>query len=720
MRRDLSAVLALAAAWWLWSDLTAVWGPSLITVLGQAGSTSALLMGLFALACVAVPFGLVALVGVKRRDGRLSFDRDRRTGAGIALLVAALLARVVLAFVPGGQVQLWAASIGVAAALGWLALLAARHGRALATGVAAGWMITTSLAAAGGTWLPVWRTELLGILSTVVLVAVALGTCASISHRTSPLSRRQAWTLFPLALVAAITVVNPGRASTIIIDTGPFLLAIGCTAAALSVAALGRAVTPWGRVAAGSLGTLAVIASLWGTWAPGTPLPMELAWWLTPMLVAAPICLAVLLTPDLPVNASRADGPVVPVPGDVPGPDAQADARDEALFEEAERAEAQLQAQLPTQVQADLAAADVTDRAPTTPRGFADLGPLRQAEARREALETAAWTEAATPFTVLQGALVWVLGLFVYYAGYDVGYRLDWLLPLIMVGLVYWVFRTIPVPERTGGPPRGLYPVALACVVAAAAGALQHPQPSHEAPTPERDLTVAAWNVRMGYGLDGTFDPQAVADRIKAYDVVLLSEVDRGWLLNGGQDQLAILAHLSGKRLYFGPAADPVWGDAVLTDLPVTEVRGKLLAAHGAPTGAGALAVKVRVDGEPIWMVSTHLQPGDGAGDGVTQQATDLAAHVAGLASDGSAVVLGGDFNTEPGSPAFKALTAAGLTDTLADVRPARTHPAGDPSTEIDHLLVSGAFTVVSAAVGSSRASDHLPVWTDLTLRQGL
>src|SRR3546814_5505205 len=59
-------------------------------------------------------------------------------------------------------------------------------------------------------------------------------------------------------------------------------------------------------------------------------------------------------------------------------------------------------------------------------------------------------------------------------------------------------------------------------------------------------LRVVAWNLRMGYGMDGEFDPRAVAAQIadQAPDVVLLSEVDRAWLLNGGQDQLAILALL--------------------------------------------------------------------------------------------------------------------------------------------------------------------------------
>src|SRR3546814_12363667 len=92
----------------------------------------------------------------------------------------------------------------------------------------------------------------------------------------------------------------------------------------------------------------------------------------------------------------------------------------------------------------------------------------------------------------------------------------------------------------------------------------------------------------MGYGMDGEFDPRAVAAQIADQDpdVVLLSEVDRAWLLNGGQDQLAILARLLDMEAHSGPAADPVWGAAILPDLPAADVRSRPLDSFGPATGA--------------------------------------------------------------------------------------------------------------------------------------
>ncbi|WP_446218972.1 endonuclease/exonuclease/phosphatase family protein [Micromonospora sp. IBHARD004] len=48
-------------------------------------------------------------------------------------------------------------------------------------------------------------------------------------------------------------------------------------------------------------------------------------------------------------------------------------------------------------------------------------------------------------------------------------------------------------------------------------------------------VRVVAYNIRMGFGLDGRLDLDGLARAVTGSrpDVVVLSEVDRGWLLNG-------------------------------------------------------------------------------------------------------------------------------------------------------------------------------------------
>jgi endonuclease/exonuclease/phosphatase family metal-dependent hydrolase len=61
-------------------------------------------------------------------------------------------------------------------------------------------------------------------------------------------------------------------------------------------------------------------------------------------------------------------------------------------------------------------------------------------------------------------------------------------------------------------------------------------------------------------------------------------------------------------RAVWAPAGDEVWGDALLTDLPVTSVRNRPL-VKGGPTGAQALEVDLRKDGRDITVIATHTQP---------------------------------------------------------------------------------------------------------------
>ena len=164
----------------------------------------------------------------------------------------------------------------------------------------------------------------------------------------------------------------------------------------------------------------------------------------------------------------------------------------------------------------------------------------------------------------------------------------------------------------------------------------------------------------------------------------------------------------------FGPAADPVWGDAVLSRWPMRDPRSLPLAAVGAPTGAQALAVTLDLgDGVRTAVVSTHLQPPPGRGPVVQARAVaDFATRYAA----GRPLVVAGDLNTEPGDEAFAEFTSAGLVDALATARPLATSPADDPRQQIDHIFVSPGLTPGDPVAPRSTASDHLPVAVTLTL----
>ncbi|MGI5162893.1 endonuclease/exonuclease/phosphatase family protein [Spirillospora sp. CA-253888] len=313
------------------------------------------------------------------------------------------------------------------------------------------------------------------------------------------------------------------------------------------------------------------------------------------------------------------------------------------------------------------------------------------------------------------GMLLFVLLVFAYYSAYDLGVPNRWV-PVLAALLV-----AVPALARTvraeHGPGLGPWvPAAVAVSVAAVLAApLWRPAAPAWTPVPE-GLRVAAYNVRMGYGMDGTMtvEHQAAALRALRPHVVVLSEVDRAWMLNGGRDNLRLLAERLGLRAVWAPAGDEVWGDAVLTDLPVTRVSNLPL-PRGGPTGAQALRVDVRWRDRDIAVVSTHLQPPPDWND--LGQVERLAAFAREAAADRREVVLAGDLNLQPGERPWRTLLDAGLADALAAARPLNTSPAGAPVQQIDHVLVTPGLTGRDAVAPATTASDHLPVAVTLEPR---
>ncbi|WP_214109526.1 endonuclease/exonuclease/phosphatase family protein [Acrocarpospora catenulata] len=318
---------------------------------------------------------------------------------------------------------------------------------------------------------------------------------------------------------------------------------------------------------------------------------------------------------------------------------------------------------------------------------------------------------------LLGGAVVFLVATFAYYASYDadLGFP-NAVVPMVvgvrmaLTGLLGGWHRDSPPLPRPGRSLRTLVPGALALLLVppvVAAGLTWRTVPA-EGRLQGNEFTLVAYNIRMGFGLRGTLD----LDRIAAWaasvrpDVVLLSEVDRGWLLNGGHDDLDRIARGLGMRYHFAPAADPLWGDALLTNLPVSQVVSHRLGQHDYPTGAQAQTAVLTVGDREVGIVNTHLQAPAG-------QAPEVAELVRRLGA-GRPVVLAGDLNTSKEDPEMRVLEGAGLTDPLIALGDPPTSPADDPVKRIDHVLVTQGLTVVSAEVPRVPYSDHLPVVVQL------
>ena len=590
----------LAVGVLLFVDVLRVWLPSIITIFGQAASTPAWLLSIFALAWLLGGFAAPSLC---------RWLGTRRVAVATAVLLGA--ARAALLFVHGGQPQLYLASAGLLAGIAWLAAtadLGARVSPGVPLGIAAASVQHALLGMVDLSWRTSWWAWLLGLAEVAVFLILSL------AHRDSPESPAGGWFIVgPALLLAGMLAVSPALNSVALSYLGSSFADINLPLLYIPVSIAGALLFLWS--AASPLKRLRLAAGL-GLVASTVVFAYAEGRWLSVAILLA--------APSLGACVGLA----------------------------AERAKH---------------------------RGYA----------------------------LVSGMAVFGIASIAYYASYDVGYPNQWV--PIAVGLAVAVYAwSAPSPAKVTVVRPAVVVIAVV-VLGVLTGLAGVAQPSGYRPEPDRPrLRLVTYNIRMGFGLNGRFDPDAIAQAIAAEqpDVVALSEVDRAWLLNGGHDDLAVLARRLDMHSYFAPAADTVWGDAILTRLRVGTVRSIILPAAGAPTGAQALGVTVPVAGREWTVVATHLQPPpDGGPDAQARAVTEFA-----RSFGGGPTVIAGDLNITPESTTMGIFRDGGLADGLASFRPVPTFPADHPVEEIDHVLVLGGLRVTDVRVGTTTASDHAPV----------
>ncbi|GAA4907771.1 endonuclease/exonuclease/phosphatase family metal-dependent hydrolase [Stackebrandtia albiflava] len=596
-------------------DALRVFLPSLITLFGQAGSTPAEYMALFALVWFLVPVAVVPLLRL--------VPAARIMPVALGILVAG---RIVLQATDGGAFQLYVSAVAVAAGLTWLTAVAADR-RDSHTGIA-GFL--------GGLWI-----------ATIVHISL---DGVDLMWRDPLL----AWPLLAVELLALGVAVRrrPEPAE----GEGSALPWLGC----------GPALLLWGMVFGNPAHTgMSMDSGL--VWLAGVVSAAAALWWLLRLGVATSSRIRNLA-------ALMLAGAVLVFLFPAPDP----------------------------------------ARAPVIALGLAwTTGIAVVALLCRPTVGRGTPRGRAIAFAVsMLGFLVLTFG---YYGAYDL-YLVNWWVPVVAAAAVAAVglVPSAPDPRRPMTlqfAPRTAAVVGAVLALAGVAPLWQSVSPSSD--PPQDGLRVAAYNIRMGYGLDGRLSLDAQADALAALDphVIALSEVDRGWFLNGGHDDLRHIADRLGMEFVWAPAADQHWGDAVLTNLPVVRTVSHPLVA-GGPTGAQALEVAVRWRGEEVTVIATHLQPPP---DWRPLDQVEQLAGIAAEAAGGGPVVLAGDLNLEPGSAAWDVLTDAGLHDAFAESRPLYSIP-GDSTEQIDHVLVTADWTATDPANPDVPHSDHRPIAVTLTL----
>lgn len=236
-------------------------------------------------------------------------------------------------------------------------------------------------------------------------------------------------------------------------------------------------------------------------------------------------------------------------------------------------------------------------------------------------------------------------------------------------------------------------------------------------PTAAPTLRVGLYNIRHGFDLEGRFAAAEQAELLASLDldVLVLNDVDRGWLSTGGHDALGVIERRLGlTHTVFGASTDTIHGNAVLTRLPLLESATDRLPAGADPQPRGQVAVVVEWprDGR-LGIVGTHLAEGPDRTDTRIPQARAVAGTVGLLRERQVPTVLLGDLGAGPGTTelnSFGTLLEDALPDGIA------TFPADNPVEHLDHVLVSPELRRLSVELPAVPRSDHLPIVVTLEL----
>ena len=226
-------------------------------------------------------------------------------------------------------------------------------------------------------------------------------------------------------------------------------------------------------------------------------------------------------------------------------------------------------------------------------------------------------------------------------------------------------------------------------------------------------VRVMSYNLRQGFDSHGRHAMEDLAGVIEAEgpDIVALQEVSRGWVVNGSFDMLSWLSQRLEMDYVWGPSADPVWGNAVLSRLPIIASQNYEMPNNDEiHLDRAFLTVDVDVGGGgTLKVIATHFHHVRDRSDIRVAQAMATLEAV----DIGQSTVLIGDLNASPDEPEMPLIADSGMRDAFVSSGAAGdgfTFPADGPRRRIDYIWTSPDLKAQDFSIPQSLASDHLAV----------
>ncbi len=228
-------------------------------------------------------------------------------------------------------------------------------------------------------------------------------------------------------------------------------------------------------------------------------------------------------------------------------------------------------------------------------------------------------------------------------------------------------------------------------------------------------MRIVSYNTRGSLGMDGVRSTRRIADSVRVLmpDIVCFQEIHRRMVWSGREDQPAALAALLGREFVFqrnvrfGRGA---YGIGISTRGSIVERRQHMLPGNREQRGALELRLRDIAGLRQLTLFCTHW--------GLDEEERKLQAEalVAIIEKAPRPLVFCGDLNEAAnGGAVMLLLNRTGLIDADAALnRP--TFLSDAPTVRIDYCLYSPDLHASRVDVGTSLASDHLPLCVDLEI----
>ena len=311
------------------------------------------------------------------------------------------------------------------------------------------------------------------------------------------------------------------------------------------------------------------------------------------------------------------------------------------------------------------------------------------------------------------GWLIFALFSLLFYVSYriNIGIPNNWLPPIavVLIGLtVIAALRVMPHFSIAASTTSATVAFALFIVPLIILANWHDPKSAAGKGLPVRVMT---YNLHNGFSTDGRLDPEALARVIEQAnpDIVGLQEVERGWYIDSSLDLAMWLSRRLQMPFVYGPTADRVWGNAILSRYPIKQWGNVALPPRDLPLKRGFLWARVDLgSGDELLFIVTHYD--DAASATANRQLQS--AEIVKFWNQQPRTIIVGDLNAKPDAKEIALPRDAGLNDAFATIGKGDgfSWPSYKPNQRIDYIWFSPDLMVRDLVMPPSTASDHLSV----------